>query len=203
VRHFFTFAPVRRCRAPGSFASCSATASGIGWLILSLAIFLGPGALAGPREEIEFKVEAALETFAKESPEGKALMDRAAGVLVFPDVYQLGFGIGGEYGEGALLIGGKPVAYYSTSGASFGLQVGAQTKSQVLLFMTRKALAKFRRSRGWEAGVDGSVAMVTEGVGDDVASRTADQPVIGFVFSNKGLMYDLTLEGSKIAPLEF
>ena len=166
-------------------------------------MLLGSGVLAGPREDIDVKVKAALETFARESPEGKALMDEAAGALVFPDVYKLGFGIGGEYGEGALLIAGDPVAYYSTSGASFGLQLGAQTKSQVILFMTRKSLAKFRRSKGWEAGVDGSVAMVNEGAGASIDNGTANQPVIGFVFSNRGLMYNLTLEGNKITPLDF
>jgi lipid-binding SYLF domain-containing protein len=157
---------------------------------------------ASDHPEIDARVTAVLETFSAESPEGKALLNKAAGALVFPDVYKVGFGIGGEYGEGALLIAGKPVSYYSTSGASFGLQLGAQAKSQVILFMTQSALARFRRSKGWEAGVDGSIAVVREDASGGIDTTTAQQPVIGFVFSNKGLMYNLSLEGSKITPLE-
>lgn len=179
------------------------------WLAAGSLLLAGVGSVAADGESqanaqaaIDARVTTALAVFSSKSPEGRELLDKAAGALVFPEVYKLGFGIGGEYGEGALLIDGKPVGYYSTSGASFGLQLGAQAKSQVILFMTRSALARFRRSKGWEAGVDGSIAVVKAGAGGGIDSETARQPVIGFVFSNKGLMYNLTLEGSKIAPLD-
>jgi lipid-binding SYLF domain-containing protein len=170
---------------------------------LLLAIGLAVTAVhAGERAELDAGVAAALEAFSRELPEGEALLREAKGVLVFPEVVKVGFGIGGEYGEGALLIGGDQVAYYSTSGASFGLQLGAQARSHIILFMTRSALAKFRRSKGWEVGVDGSIALVGEGAGDGIDTLRATEPVIGFVFSNRGLMYNLTLEGSKITPLD-
>ena len=172
------------------------------WLILPMITCCCLAVQAEPREDIDDKVVAVIKTFSEQSPEGKALMDKAAGALVFPEVYKLGFGIGGEYGEGVLLIDGDPVGYFSTSGASFGLQLGAQAKSQIILFMTETALSRFRRSKGWEAGVDGSIAVVKAGAGGGIDSETVRQPVIGFVFSNKGLMYNLTLEGSKITPLE-
>ncbi|MCZ7654445.1 MAG: hypothetical protein M5R42_09495 [Rhodocyclaceae bacterium] len=86
-------------------------------------------------------------------------------MLVFPSVVQAGIGIGGEYGEGSLLIGGNPVAYYNIAGRLDRLQLGAQARSQIILFMTENALAKFRRSEGWKAGVDGSVALATLGAG--------------------------------------
>ena len=174
----------------------------LAWLLLPALWLASAVALAESREAIDAKVTTALATFFEKSPEGKELMEKAAGALVFPEVYKAGFGIGAEYGEGALLVDGRPVGYYSTSGASFGLQLGAQAKSQVILFMTDEALARFRRSKGWEAGVDGSIAVVKAGAGGGIDSATAQQPVIGFVFSNKGLMYNLTLEGSKITPLE-
>ena len=56
-------------------------------------------------------------------------------MLVFPGVVKVGFGIGGEYGEGALLKGDETLGYYSISGASFGLQVGAQSTAQIIVFM--------------------------------------------------------------------
>ena len=121
---------------------------------------------------------------------------------MFPSVYKAGIGIGGEYGEGALLVGGKTVGYYSTAAASIGFQLGAQKKSIVIAFMTAGALADFRKSDGWKAGVDGSVALIEWGVGEDINTIDIKDPVVGFVFSNKGLMYNLTLEGSKFTRLE-
>ncbi len=48
-------------------------------------------------------------------------------MLVFPSITKAGFMVGGQYGEGVLYERGKPVGYYNTAGASYGLQIGAQT----------------------------------------------------------------------------
>lgn len=112
-----------------------------------------------------------------------------------------GFGIGGEYGEGALLIDNEIVDYYSITGASLGFQIGAQRQSMVLTFMTEKSLADFQRGNGWEAGIDGSVAVVEWGVGADVTTTNYNSPVVGFIFDNEGLMYNITLEGAKFTRL--
>jgi len=69
------------------------------------------------------------------------------------------------------------------------------------MFMTKKALANFRRSDGWEAGVDGSVTLITLGAAGTVDTNNIRQPIIGFVFGAKGLMYNLTLEGTKITRI--
>ncbi|MDO3384229.1 YSC84-related protein, partial [Gilvimarinus sp. SDUM040013] len=112
----------------------------------------------------------ALKEFYRHSPAGKELAQKAEAVLVFPDVIKAGIGIGGEYGEGALREGGKTTAYYNVASASIGFQLGAQLKSEVLLFMSKDALQKFRGSDGWEAGVDGSVAIATLGAGGEIDS---------------------------------
>ena len=168
---------------------------------LIIALFLPALAQAASREEIDATVDEALATFYEESPAGKNLAGRAAGMLVFPRVVKAGIGIGGEYGEGALIVGGSKVAYYNTAGASIGFQLGAQVKSQIIMFMTADALDTFRSSDGWEAGVDGSVALVEFGTGGEISSNSAQQPIIGFIFSNKGLMYNLTFEGSKMTKI--
>ena len=170
-----------------------------GW---ALALLLAANAWAGSREEIDAEVRQSVREFYKHSSAGKELSQKAAGMLVFPSVVKAGIGIGGEYGEGSLLIGGKPVAYYSVASASIGFQLGAQARSQMILFMTEKALANFRSSQGWQAGVDGSVALATLGAGGSIDTETAKKPIIGFIFSNKGLMYNLTFEGSKITRIE-
>jgi lipid-binding SYLF domain-containing protein len=172
------------------------------WVLLGLLIVTSGFANAASREVIDAKVREALATFAEKSPAGMELMEKAAGVLVFPDVIKMGFGVGVEYGEGSLLIKGEPQAYYSTAAGSFGFQIGAQFKAELIMFMTESALERFRASKGWEAGVDGSVALVTLGVGGKLDTQTMQQPIVGFVFSNRGLMYNLTLEGSKITKID-
>ncbi len=167
-----------------------------------LGLALAPLASAASKEEIDAKVQEAIENFYKQTSAGKRLAQKAAGMLVFPEVVKAGIGVGGEYGEGALAVKGKNVAYYSTAAASIGFQLGAQVKSQIILFMNPKVLEEFRKSKGWKAGVDGSVALATLGAGGEISSETAKEPIIGFIFSNKGLMYNLTFEGSKITRLE-
>lgn len=159
-------------------------------------------AIAASKAEIDAEVRAALNTFKNQVPAGHELSKKAVGVLVFPSIVKAGIGIGGEFGEGALRIGGKTVAYYNLASVSVGFQLGAQSRSQILLFMTDKALRDFRNSQGWKAGVDGSVALATLGAGGAIDSETLQKPIIGFVFSNEGLMYNLTLEGSKITKVD-
>ncbi len=156
---------------------------------------------AASAEEIEVKVEATLKQFVNEVKGGSQFLKNAKGVLVFPSVFKAGIGIGGEYGEGALRVAGKTVDYYSTAAASIGFQLGAQSKSIVVAFMTNRALTDFRKSEGWKAGVDGSVALIEWGAGEDINTIDIKDPIIGFVFGNKGLMYNLTLEGSKFTKL--
>jgi len=171
-------------------------------LIAALLFIVATRASAGSREEIDAEVREALKNFQKQTAAGHALSKKASGMLVFPSVIKAGIGIGGEYGEGALLVRGKTVAYYNIAAASIGFQLGAQARSQIVLFMNDKVLDEFRKSEGWKAGVDGSVALATLGAGGAVDTETAKQPIIGFIFSNKGLMYNLTFEGSKITRIE-
>lgn len=172
-------------------------------LLLALAALTLPGiAAAASAGEIDIGVDEALNRFRDEVPGGEEFLGKAKGVLVFPDVIKAGIGIGGEYGEGALRIGGKTVEYYSTAAASIGLQLGAQSKTVVLVFLQQEALDGLRSSDGWEAGVDGSVAVVEWGAAGDINTVNIKEPVAGFVFGNKGLMFNLTLEGSKYTRLE-
>jgi lipid-binding SYLF domain-containing protein len=157
---------------------------------------------ASSRHEIDAKVRSALVTFGETVGGGDALVQKAEAVLIFPEVVKGGIGVGGEYGEGALMIDGRTIDYYNIASASIGFQLGVQVKSQILIFLEPTALENFRRSNGWEAGIDGSVALVTVGAGGQIDTNNVQQPIIGFVFSNKGLMYNLTLEGSKISKIE-
>ena len=175
------------------------------WVVSLLLVFglaISSGASAKSAMEIEIEVDETIKEFKHKIKGGAEFLKRASGVMVFPTVLKAGFVLGGEYGEGALRIGGKTVDYYSTAAASLGFQIGAQAKSIVVVFMNSEALADFRKSEGWKAGVDGSVALVEWGVGEDINTIDVKDPIVGFVFSNKGLMFNLNLEGSKFTKLE-
>jgi len=170
-------------------------------ICMCLCMHASTGFAAGA-QEIDIKVDAALEKFKKEVGGGETFLKKAKGVLVFPEVIKAGFGVGGEIGDGALRIDGKTADYYNTASASIGFQLGAQLKTVILVFLDKGALDKFRNSSGWEVGVDGSVALIDLGAGKDINTVNINDPIVGFVISNKGLMYNLTLEGSKITKLK-
>ena len=170
--------------------------------LLALNGWLCSPALAGTAREIDVSVDEGLVRFEKEVKGGKSFIESSKAVLVFPSVLKGGLGFGGEYGEGALRIAGKTVDYYSTAAASFGLQAGGQVKTVVIVFLHADALKKFRESEGWKAGVDGSVALVTLGAGGAIDTAKLKDPIVGFVLGQKGLMYNLTFEGSKFTKLQ-
>lgn len=157
---------------------------------------------AASASEIDANVNEALDAFREDVDGADEFLGKAAGYLVFPRVIKVGIGVGGEGGEGALRVGGNTVDYYSTLSGSIGFQLGAQAKSIVIAFMTEEALSDFRTSKGWKVGVDGSVAIIDIGAGKAVDSSNIADPVVGFIFNSKGLMYNLTLEGSKITKLD-
>jgi lipid-binding SYLF domain-containing protein len=159
-------------------------------------------AMAASAAKIDKEVEKTLEVFSEEVNGADVFLKQAAGYLVFPKVYKVGIGVGAETGEGALRVGGASVDYYRTTSGSVGLQLGAQAKSIVIAFMTQESLKKFRESSGWKVGVDGSVALIDLGVGKTIDTANIKDPVVGFIFGSKGLMYNLTLEGSKISKLD-
>jgi len=170
-------------------------------LVLIIAPHFSPGVQARSAREIDVSVDVAMDRFKNEVPGANEFLQNAKGVLVIPSVIRIGFGFGGEYGEGALLIDGKTVDYYSVAAGSFGFQIGAQSKNLVIIFMDDYALTKFRDSLGWSAGVDGSIVLVDYGAGGSVDTDNMKHPIVGFVFGLKGLMVNLSLEGSKFTKL--
>ena len=158
--------------------------------------------IAATAGEIDAGADAALAEFRQNIKGGPEFLQSAKGVLVFRRVYEAGLLIGGEYAEGALRINGKTVDYYNLIAGSFGFQIGAQAKTIILVFMQEQALIDFRASRGWKAGLDGSVALITLGRGEVVDSTTIKDPIVAFVFDNKGLMFNISLEGAKFTKIQ-
>ncbi len=171
-------------------------------MIVVLVSFVAAIGSAKTAKEIDASVDAALDRFYKQVDGAREFAKSAKGILVMPNVKKGAFIVGGEYGEGALRAGGKTVGYYNTASGSVGLQIGGEAKDIILCFMNAEALKKFRDSKGWEAGVDGNVALISVGAGGRVDSTTVKDPIVGFVFDVKGLMADVSLKGAKFSKVE-
>jgi len=166
-------------------------------LPISALAACGNGVGSGNAEKIDANADRALDFLYRERPEARDLTDRAAGILIMPQVTQASLWFGAAAGKGALRIGGVTVDYYSVAEGSFGLQVGAQQYSSVLFFMTQDALANFRASAGWTAG-----ASIEYVLGDNKGSIGTDtnkvtQPILAIVFAQSGLVAGASLEGTK------
>jgi len=172
-----------------------------GPLVAVATLALPSTTFAATAAEIDADVNSTIQLFQKEVKGAEVFLNQAAGILVFPRVIKVGIGLGAETGEGALRVGAATVDYYRTTSGSIGFQLGAQAKAMVIAFMTKEALDKFRNSSGWKVGVDGSVALIDIGAGKAIDTQNIKDPVVGFIFDSKGLMYNLTLEGSKFSKL--
>lgn len=158
---------------------------------------------AAQRQALNAQADNALTRLYREARDSEALVKQARGVLVFPSFISAGFIIGGASGQGVLREDGKTVSYHRMTEGSVGLLAGAQSQAVFILFMTDDSLSRFKSSNGWTVGADAGVTMLTVGADARVTGRTAQQPVVGFVLTNSGLMGSLSLNGSRITPLNF
>ena len=157
---------------------------------------------AARRQAIDAAVDSALSRLFREARGSQEIVGSARGVLVFPSVVSAGFIVGGSHGQGALRKEGKTTNYFRMTEASVGLLAGAQSQAVFILFMTQDALARFEASRGWTAGVDGSITLLSLGANAQVTTQTAQQPIVGFVLTNGGLMANVSLNGNRVTPLD-
>src|SRR5271156_1549315 len=171
-----------------------------GFTILALAS--GSVLFAASRAEINDRVSVTLQQFDSFNTANKALGEKAAGVLVFPRVTKGGIGVGGEFGEGVLQVNGKTVGYYSVGAASVGLTLGLAKHSEIIMFMTHESLDKFTSGDGWSIGADAGITVISTSANGSYDTETQQKPILGFVFAEKGLIGDLSLEGSKITKIK-
>jgi lipid-binding SYLF domain-containing protein len=166
-----------------------------------LALCAGTLAYAGKGSELDGDATTVLAQFYQQDPIHQTLGDKAVGMLVFPHVVKGGAGAAGEYGEGVLMIEGRPVRRYVVEGGSPGLLGGASEHSEVIMFMTDWALMKFVTSKGWTVGRQSGIAVVSKGAGGTYDSDTLRKPVLGFVFGQEATSGDISFSGLKISRL--
>ncbi|HBZ70552.1 MAG TPA: twin-arginine translocation pathway signal protein [Deltaproteobacteria bacterium] len=178
---------------------------GIQMTILLLAAIIAavsaPRALAASRQELERNANHALKRLYASNRAARLLGEKAKAVLVFPNIVKAGFMFGGQMGDGVLLKNGKATGYYNSLAASYGFQAGIQEFGYALFFMNDSALSYLDKSNGFEIGVGPSIVVVDEGVGKSITSTTITQDVYAFIFSQKGLMAGMGIQGSKITKI--
>lgn len=178
----------------------------IGLLSTVVLLFAGPAAFAAEEGKsaaaaLSRDSHAALKDLYARVPLAKTLGPKAYAILVFPDVVKAGLIVGGQYGEGALIKGGKTIGYYNTGGASYGLQAGAQKYGYALFFMNERALGQINKAEGFEVGVGPSVVVVDQGMAAQTTTTTLDDDIYAFIFGQKGLMAGIGIQGNKITKI--
>jgi lipid-binding SYLF domain-containing protein len=173
---------------------------------LLLAVTLLPlSSFAAGKAEIDRDARAALETLYQGNISAKLLAEKAKAVLVFPSILKAGFIVGGQGGDGALIKNGVTVGYYRSVAASYGLQAGVQEFGYAMFFMNDGALAYLDKSEGWEIGVGPSLVIVDKesavAFGTSLTTTTLKDDIYAFIFSQKGLMAGLGIQGSKITKI--
>ncbi|VTU39588.1 hypothetical protein H6CHR_05532 [Variovorax sp. PBL-H6] len=156
---------------------------------------------ASSRVSIDAQVDATLSKLYDAVPDSRELIARSRGVLVFPSVVGGSLGVGAEYGRGALRVGNRTQAYYSTTAGSVGFQAGAHSRAVIYVFTNQEALDRFRNSKGWTVGADATVAAATVGANGRIDTNTMRQPVVGFVLNNLGLEAGVSIQGARIAEV--
>jgi lipid-binding SYLF domain-containing protein len=169
---------------------------------LLAAVGIGLSAVAfAVTPDLGTRVQETLDRFYAQSEKNRELAQKAAAVLVFPRITKAGAGVAGKYGEGELRVGDKSAGYYKITGASVGATLGVGERSEVILFMTPEARDKFISRKDWTIGADLGVAVAKKGVGREYDNETLSKPVLGFVFGEKGLIADASIEGAKLTRL--
>src|SRR4051812_29376657 len=87
------------------------------------------------RATLSSESSAALDGFKNEDPSLSELMPKAVGYAIFPEVGKAGFIAGASYGKGQVYENGAQVGYVDITQGTFGLQAGAQTFAELILFL--------------------------------------------------------------------
>ncbi len=129
------------------------------------------------------------------------LMREAKAVFIVPKLIKGGFFVGGEGGNGVLMVqqhgGWSAPGFYAIGAASFGLQAGLEQSEMIMLIMTQKGLDGVLRDN-FKIGAQAGISVVTLGSGVEGAIGGASLPDVVVWSSSTGLYGGLTVDGSVI-----
>lgn len=98
------------------------------------------------RDELVQRAEAERQEWKKIDPDMEAFVQKRYGFAFFPEVTKGGLVFGGAYGRGVVYEQGTHVGYADLTEGSFGLQIGGQTFSELIVFQDKYAFERFKRN---------------------------------------------------------
>ncbi len=129
-----------------------------------------------------------------------ALLARAYGIAVIPDVTKIAFIFGGRHGNGVLVVRDKltspwsnPV-FVSLTGGSWGFQIGAQSSDIILVFTTKTGIEGLAGGK-LTLGADASVAAGPVGRQGSAATDVSLAEIYSYA-RTRGLFGGIALDGS-------
>jgi lipid-binding SYLF domain-containing protein len=173
----------------------------IAFITIGFNALMPAAALAASARAIDRDARASLDNLYRHTPGARALGDKAVAVLVFPSIVKGGFIIAGQFGDGALIKGGKTVAYYRSLAGSYGFQAGVQAYGYVLFFMDDASVRYLDNTAGFELGTGPSLVVLDKGFGKSLSTTTLQRGIYAFIFDQKGLMGGVGIQGSKITRI--
>jgi lipid-binding SYLF domain-containing protein len=164
-------------------------------------------ARAGAREEGRLLTATEVLEEVEAMPDQRlpdALLSRAYGIAVIPDVTKVAFIFGGRHGNGVLVVRDKlnspwsnPVLI-SLTGGSWGFQAGAQSSDIILVFTTKTGIEGIAGGK-ITLGADASVATGPVGRQGSAATDMNFNAEIYSYARTRGLFGGIALDGSVIA----
>jgi lipid-binding SYLF domain-containing protein len=136
---------------------------------------------------------AALNSFLNDDSTLRPMVDRAAGYAIFPDIGKAGLIAGGAHGQGEVYERGRLIGYSSVTQGTIGLQAGAETYSELIVFQDQATLGKFKEGNFTFSGNLSAVA-----IKPGAASGTSFQNGVAvFTRTKGGLMAEASVGGQK------
>ena len=135
----------------------------------------------------------------------RRILDNADCIAVFPQVIKAAFGVGGRGGRGLVVCrntgGWSAPAYLNVGGASFGLQIGAESTDYVMLFMTPESAKSLLESN---VKLGGNISVAAGPIGREAGADTdlkLNAQILTYSRS-KGLFAGVALEGAVISTAD-
>ncbi len=165
--------------------------------LIALGMSMSVQVQAKSTAALDVEVHETILAFEKEQSHAREILDHAKGALVCPKMRKGGiFGIGAGRGHCALLIDGRTDSYYNYTAAKAGFLLGYESNSMIMVFNDTSSLEKFTKGKGkWEIGIDASVTVAEASVGGKLNTENLKGAVVAYLFGEKGLILDATLEG--------
>jgi len=139
------------------------------------------------------ETSTALVAFKNDDPSLQALIDKSVGYAVFPEVGKAGFIAGASYGNGEVFERGRKIGYADITQGSFGLQAGAQTFGELILFLRQEDLNAFKEN-SFSLSANLSAVAIKSGA---AAATDTSKGVIVFVRAKGGLMAEASVGGQR------